>query len=175
MKFCKNLQRVVDISDPEWAPYWVNYKMLKVRAVERTSDRAGRSPSSTTGGPRGSGFAGCHLRRYGLISTLSFLSSSLDAKRSLCLFNVAFQVESCSPAEDHGGPFSGRVRASLSSTTLLSPPPYRNLLRSYLRLFLRTRQVIAGEQTRLNLRTTMKIPRPSSSMATERLSMASRK
>ena len=31
MKFCKNLQRVVDISDPEWSPYWVNYKMLKVR------------------------------------------------------------------------------------------------------------------------------------------------
>ena len=30
MKFCKNLQRVVDISDPEWAPYWTNYKMLKV-------------------------------------------------------------------------------------------------------------------------------------------------
>jgi len=29
MKFCKNLQRVVDISDPEWSPYWVNYKMLK--------------------------------------------------------------------------------------------------------------------------------------------------
>lgn len=29
MKFCKNLQRVVDISDPEWAPYWTNYKMLK--------------------------------------------------------------------------------------------------------------------------------------------------
>ncbi|KAG7356320.1 SPX domain containing protein [Nitzschia inconspicua] len=29
MKFCKNLQRVVDISDPEWAPFWTNYKMLK--------------------------------------------------------------------------------------------------------------------------------------------------
>lgn len=29
MKFCKNLQRLVDISDPEWAPYWINYKMLK--------------------------------------------------------------------------------------------------------------------------------------------------
>lgn len=33
MKFCKNLQRVVDISDPEWAPYWTNYKMLKVSGV----------------------------------------------------------------------------------------------------------------------------------------------
>jgi hypothetical protein len=29
MKFCKNLQRVVDISDPEWAPYWTNYKVSK--------------------------------------------------------------------------------------------------------------------------------------------------
>ena len=31
MKFCKNLQKIVDISDPAWAPYWPNYKMLKVR------------------------------------------------------------------------------------------------------------------------------------------------
>lgn len=30
MKFCKNLQRIVEISNPEWAPYWPNYKMLKV-------------------------------------------------------------------------------------------------------------------------------------------------
>jgi len=29
MKFCKNLQRIVDVSDSEWAPYWTNYKMLK--------------------------------------------------------------------------------------------------------------------------------------------------
>mmetsp|Transcript_52263 Transcript_52263/g.79339 ORF Transcript_52263/g.79339 Transcript_52263/m.79339 type:complete len:376 (+) Transcript_52263:67-1194(+) len=29
MKFCKNLQKVADISEPEWAPYWPNYKMLK--------------------------------------------------------------------------------------------------------------------------------------------------
>ena len=41
MKFCKNLQRVVDISDPEWSPYWVNYKMLKVSARgKRQRDRA---------------------------------------------------------------------------------------------------------------------------------------
>lgn len=37
MKFCKNLQRVVDISDPEWAPYWTNYKMLKVRFLSINS------------------------------------------------------------------------------------------------------------------------------------------
>lgn len=30
MKFCKNLQQIVEISDPAWAPYWTNYKMLKV-------------------------------------------------------------------------------------------------------------------------------------------------
>ena len=29
MKFCRNLQRIIDITDPEWAPYWTNYKMLK--------------------------------------------------------------------------------------------------------------------------------------------------
>lgn len=29
MKFCKNLQRLAAIADPEWAPYWPNYKMLK--------------------------------------------------------------------------------------------------------------------------------------------------
>jgi len=29
MKFCKNLQRVVEISDPTYSPFWVNYKMLK--------------------------------------------------------------------------------------------------------------------------------------------------
>mmetsp|Transcript_3498 Transcript_3498/g.6621 ORF Transcript_3498/g.6621 Transcript_3498/m.6621 type:complete len:109 (-) Transcript_3498:1607-1933(-) len=33
MKFCKNLQQIVEISDPEWAPYWTNYKMLKVRTL----------------------------------------------------------------------------------------------------------------------------------------------
>ena len=33
MKFAKNLQRVVEIADPEWAPYWPNYKMLKVRLL----------------------------------------------------------------------------------------------------------------------------------------------
>jgi len=29
MKFCKNLQKVCDLSDPEWTPFWPNYKMLK--------------------------------------------------------------------------------------------------------------------------------------------------
>lgn len=30
MKFCKNLQKVVELSDQDWAPYWTNYKLLKV-------------------------------------------------------------------------------------------------------------------------------------------------
>lgn len=29
MKFSKNLQQVVDKLDPEWTPYWANYKMMK--------------------------------------------------------------------------------------------------------------------------------------------------
>jgi SPX domain protein involved in polyphosphate accumulation len=29
MKFCKNLRRLALISDPEWAPYYCNYKKLK--------------------------------------------------------------------------------------------------------------------------------------------------
>jgi len=39
MKFCKNLQRVVDISDPEWAPFWMNYKMLKTLIKESNNKR----------------------------------------------------------------------------------------------------------------------------------------
>jgi hypothetical protein len=30
MKFCENMQMVVQLSDPEWAPFWVDYGMLKV-------------------------------------------------------------------------------------------------------------------------------------------------
>lgn len=29
MKFAKHLAKAVNISDPEWAPYWINYKQLK--------------------------------------------------------------------------------------------------------------------------------------------------
>mmetsp|Transcript_12008 Transcript_12008/g.33216 ORF Transcript_12008/g.33216 Transcript_12008/m.33216 type:complete len:355 (+) Transcript_12008:95-1159(+) len=29
MKFCKNLQRIVEISDPAYSPFFVNYRMLK--------------------------------------------------------------------------------------------------------------------------------------------------
>jgi len=29
MKFCKTLQKMVGLSDPEWVPFWMNYKLLK--------------------------------------------------------------------------------------------------------------------------------------------------
>lgn len=29
MKFGKNIGRVVELSDPEWSPFWLNYKVLK--------------------------------------------------------------------------------------------------------------------------------------------------
>ena len=31
MKFGKSLLKAVDLSDPEWGPYWINYKNLKKR------------------------------------------------------------------------------------------------------------------------------------------------
>ena len=34
MKFGKNLLRVVELSDPEWGPYWMNYKFLKKKINE---------------------------------------------------------------------------------------------------------------------------------------------
>jgi len=48
MKFGKNLLRVAEISDPEWVPYWVNYKALKVcdceSSVRPIDIRAGHWP-----------------------------------------------------------------------------------------------------------------------------------
>lgn len=32
MKFGKNIGRVVELSDPEWSPFWINYKYLKKKA-----------------------------------------------------------------------------------------------------------------------------------------------
>jgi hypothetical protein len=34
MKFCKNMMKVVELSDPEWGPFWVNYKFLKKKLGE---------------------------------------------------------------------------------------------------------------------------------------------
>jgi hypothetical protein len=35
MKFCKNLQRVAELSNPEWNPFWTDYKQLKVRRKKK--------------------------------------------------------------------------------------------------------------------------------------------
>lgn len=32
MKFGKNIGKVVELSDPEWSPFWINYKFLKKKA-----------------------------------------------------------------------------------------------------------------------------------------------
>jgi len=44
MKFCKNLQRVATLFDPSWAPFWINYKRLKVLATQLTGHL--RAPSN---------------------------------------------------------------------------------------------------------------------------------
>eukprot|EP00934_Nitzschia_sp_Nitz4_P003953 Nitzschia sp. Nitz4//scaffold107_size73032//51277//52364//NITZ4_005766-RA/size73032-augustus-gene-0.102-mRNA-1//-1//CDS//3329532611//3943//frame0 len=41
MKFCKNLQQVIDLSDPAWAPYWLNYKGLKKLLKDITPELEG--------------------------------------------------------------------------------------------------------------------------------------
>lgn len=39
MKFGKNIGRVVELSDPEWSPFWINYKFLKKKAKVRERER----------------------------------------------------------------------------------------------------------------------------------------
>ena len=41
MKFCKNLFRVVELSDPEWGPYWMNYKFLKKKINDIVVEQGG--------------------------------------------------------------------------------------------------------------------------------------
>eukprot|EP01038_Epipyxis_sp_PR26KG_P004224 gene4224-6000_t len=40
MKFGKSLIRVVELSDPEWGPYWINYKFLKKKINEIVEEKA---------------------------------------------------------------------------------------------------------------------------------------
>ena len=42
MKFGKDLIRIVDISDPEWGPYWINYKLMKRKIKEIVEGQGGR-------------------------------------------------------------------------------------------------------------------------------------
>lgn len=41
MKFGKSLLRVVELSDPEWGPYWINYKFLKKKIREIIESQGG--------------------------------------------------------------------------------------------------------------------------------------
>ena len=41
MKFGKSLARVVDLSDPEWGPFWMNYKFLKKKINDIVSEQGG--------------------------------------------------------------------------------------------------------------------------------------
>lgn len=50
MKFGKQLARVVTTCDPEWSPFWVNYKFLKKRLKEFPSTGV-----TAVGGPHSSG------------------------------------------------------------------------------------------------------------------------
>eukprot|EP01036_Dinobryon_divergens_P025910 gene25910-34503_t len=41
MKFGKSISRVVELSDPEWGPYWINYKFLKKKINDIVNARGG--------------------------------------------------------------------------------------------------------------------------------------
>jgi hypothetical protein len=45
MKFCKSLQRIAAVSDPSYAPYWTNYKLLKklIKSIISGRDTEGES------------------------------------------------------------------------------------------------------------------------------------
>lgn len=43
MKFGKNLARVVELSDPEWAPFWINYKYLKKKIKDIVKEEGSAS------------------------------------------------------------------------------------------------------------------------------------
>jgi hypothetical protein len=48
MKFCKSLQRIAATSDPSYAPYWTNYKLLKklIKAISGHAAAAAAAVSS---------------------------------------------------------------------------------------------------------------------------------
>lgn len=57
MKFCKNMLKVVELSDPEWSPFWVNYKFLKKKLNEIVeAEGAGNiNATATTSADQGDG------------------------------------------------------------------------------------------------------------------------
>ena len=46
MKYGKNLAHVIELSDPEWGPYWINYKFMKKR-IKETVETSGGSKACT--------------------------------------------------------------------------------------------------------------------------------
>lgn len=46
MKFCKNLLRVIDLSDPSWGPFWMEYKLLKVGSTAKQGSLGGNGKNS---------------------------------------------------------------------------------------------------------------------------------
>jgi len=62
MKFCKNMQRMAELADPEWAAFWVNYKMLKkiikalptvINSTQENVTRDKDDENKAPGSPRG--------------------------------------------------------------------------------------------------------------------------
>lgn len=47
MKFGKNILNVVELCDPEWGPYWINYKFLKKKLNEIVKERDGMKISES--------------------------------------------------------------------------------------------------------------------------------
>jgi SPX domain protein involved in polyphosphate accumulation len=48
MKFGKNLAQVIEFSDPEWGPYWMNYKYLKKKIYHIVNEHEGRKSFDST-------------------------------------------------------------------------------------------------------------------------------
>lgn len=89
MKFCKNLQRVVDISDPEWAPYWTNYKMLKKLIKELPSlvpaeDGSKATSASAKGRARAASKENLTLRPGSPDSSVSTVATAFSSARQIC-------------------------------------------------------------------------------------------
>jgi SPX domain protein involved in polyphosphate accumulation len=47
MKFGKNLFRVAELSDPEWGPFWMNYKFLKKKINDIVLEQGGKRQDLT--------------------------------------------------------------------------------------------------------------------------------
>ncbi|CAN0231432.1 unnamed protein product [Ectocarpus sp. 6 AP-2014] len=52
MKFAKHLARAMDVSDPEWHPFWVNYKQLK-KVLKQPAAAAAAASNNSRGSPLG--------------------------------------------------------------------------------------------------------------------------